>query len=182
MAATITKLDTRGRGSATAATAGGAAGRAALQPPVPTPAGQAQPKTARPYTRVPAPTARGNRAAPAPTWGDRDRPSKQARIPAKGGDTMWITWGSDTAHLLPRLIAGRERGPLFLSQYRPGPYRKATTDPRDICPGTGRARLGYDRAPVLLAHYGDGPRLHQLRHSSATHLGQANVSASVLTA
>jgi integrase len=113
---------------------------------------------------------------------DLDLPSKQARITAKGGDAMWITWGTDTARLLPRLIAGRERGPLFLSQYQPGPHRKATTDPRDICPETGRARLGYDRARILLARYGDGLRLHQLRHSSATHLGEANVSANVIMA
>ena len=108
--------------------------------------------------------------------------NKQARITAKGGDAMWITWGTDTARLLPRLIASRERGPLFLSQHRPGPHRKATTDPRDICPETGRARLGYDRARVLLARYGDGLRLHQLRHSAATHLGEANVSANVIMA
>jgi hypothetical protein len=57
-------------------------------------------------------------------------------------------------HLLPRLIAGRERGPLFLSEHRPGPHRRATTDARDLCPETGRARLGYDRARILLAHYG----------------------------
>ncbi len=113
---------------------------------------------------------------------DLDLPSKQARITAKGGDIMWITWGTDTARLLPRLIAGRDRGPLFLSQHRPGPHRRATTDPRDICPETGRARLGYDRARVLLARYGDGLRLHQLRHSSATHLGEANVSANVIMA
>ena len=113
---------------------------------------------------------------------DLDLPDKQARITAKGGDAMWITWGTDTARLLPRLIAGRERGPLFLSQYRPGPHRKATTDPRDICPETGRARLGYDRARVLLARYGDGLGLHQLRHSAATHLGEANVSANVIMA
>lgn len=111
---------------------------------------------------------------------DLDLPNKQARITAKGGDTMWITWGADTAHLLPRLIAGRERGPLFLSEHRPGPHRRATTDPRDLCPETGRARLGYDRARVLLDRYGDG--LHQLRHSSATHLGEANVSANVIMA
>lgn len=113
---------------------------------------------------------------------DLDLPNKQAKITAKGGDTMWITWGTDTAHLLPRLIAGRERGPLFLSEHRPGPHRKATTDPRDICPETQRVRLGYDRARVLLAHYGNGLRLHQLRHSSATHLGEANVSANVIMA
>src|SRR5664280_1220526 len=59
-------------------------------------------------------------------------------------DTMRITWGTDTAHLLPRLIAGRTAGPLFLSEYHPGPHRQATIDPRDICPETSRARLGYD--------------------------------------
>jgi integrase len=59
---------------------------------------------------------------------------------------------------------------------------QATTDPRDICPETGRARLGYYRTRVLLAHYGDGLRLHQFRHSSATHLGEANVSANVIMA
>ena len=62
-----------------------------------------------------------------------------------------------------------------------GPYR-ATTAPRDLCPETGHARLGYDRARILLAHYGNGLRLHQLRHSSATHLGEANVSANVIMA
>ncbi|MEU6262558.1 tyrosine-type recombinase/integrase [Saccharopolyspora shandongensis] len=113
---------------------------------------------------------------------DLDLPNKQARIVAKGGDIMWITWGTDTAYLLPRLIAGRESGPLFLSEYRPGPHRRATTDSKDICPETGRARLGYDRARVLLALYADGLRLHQLRHSSATHLGEANVSANVIMA
>lgn len=46
---------------------------------------------------------------------DLDLPNKQARIVAKGGTTMWITRGTDTAHLLPRLIAGRTQGPLFLS-------------------------------------------------------------------
>jgi integrase len=90
--------------------------------------------------------------------------------------------GTDTAHLLPRLIAGRERGPLFLSDHRPGPHRRATTDPRDICSETGRARLGYDRARILLGHYAEGLRLHQLRHSAATHLGEANTSATVIMA
>ncbi len=113
---------------------------------------------------------------------DLDLPNKQARVVVKGGDTRWITWGTDTAHLLPRLIAGRERGSLFLSAHRPGPQRRATTDPRDLCPDTGRARLGYDRARILLGQYGDGLRLHQLRHSSATHLGDANTSANVIMA
>jgi integrase len=113
---------------------------------------------------------------------DLDLPNKQARVVVKGGDTMWITWGTDTAHLLPRLVAGRTQGPLFLSAHRPGPHRRATTDPRDVCPETGRVRLGYDRARVLLGQYADGLQLHQLRHSSATHLGEANVSANVIMA
>lgn len=113
---------------------------------------------------------------------DLDLPNKQAKIVAKGGTTMWITWGTDTAHLLPRLIAGRTTGPLFLSEHRPGPHRRASTDPDDICPETGRARLGYDRARILLGRHADGLQLHQLRHSSATHLGEANTSANVIMA
>ncbi|HUR09504.1 MAG TPA: tyrosine-type recombinase/integrase [Nonomuraea sp.] len=52
----------------------------------------------------------------------------------------------------------------------PGPRPAAA----DICPHTGRARLGYDRARVLLEKYA-GLDLHQLRHSAATHLGEAEV-------
>src|SRR5664280_732758 len=97
---------------------------------------------------------------------DLDLSNKQARVTVKGGDTMWITWGTDTAHLLPRLIAGRTAGPLFLSEYRTGRHRQATIDPRDICPETSRARLGYDRARILLGHYGDGLRFTHLGHSA----------------
>ncbi|MET8162507.1 hypothetical protein ABZT47_39630 [Sphaerisporangium sp. NPDC005289] len=43
-----------------------------------------------------------------------------------------------------------------------------------MCPHTGRARLGYDRAWVLLDQY-TGLDLHQLRHSAATDLGDAEV-------
>ncbi|WP_342742910.1 tyrosine-type recombinase/integrase [Streptosporangium canum] len=43
-----------------------------------------------------------------------------------------------------------------------------------MCPHTGRARLGYDRARVLLDKYA-GLDLHQLRHSAATHLGDAEI-------
>ncbi|MBB5773593.1 tyrosine-type recombinase/integrase [Nonomuraea jabiensis] len=44
----------------------------------------------------------------------------------------------------------------------------------DICPHTGRARLGDDRACVLLDKYA-GLDLHQLRHSAATPLGEAEI-------
>ena len=47
--------------------------------------------------------------------------ARRAPIRSKGGDTEWICWGSGTAHLLPRLIRGRQAGPVFLSARRPGP-------------------------------------------------------------
>ncbi|MET8002775.1 tyrosine-type recombinase/integrase [Nonomuraea glycinis] len=59
----------------------------------------------------------------------------------------------------------RTRGPLFLSERRPIPARRTAV--ADICPHTGRAR-------VLLDAYA-GLDLHQLRHSAATHLGEAEV-------
>jgi integrase len=92
---------------------------------------------------------------------DLDLPNKRARITQKGGDTIWIHWGTDTAHLLPRLIGGRTHGPLFLSSHRPGPRRLSTTDSRDIDAATGRIRLGYDRARTLAGEHA-GLRLHQL--------------------
>jgi hypothetical protein len=59
--------------------------------------------------------------------------------------------------------------------------------PCDICPHTGRARLGYDRARVLLKQYtptggSDGLELHQLRHSAVTHLGDQKVPLQLIMA
>ena len=59
--------------------------------------------------------------------------------------------------------------------------------PRDICPHTGRARLGYDRARVLLKKYtatvgSDGLELHQFRHFTATHLGDQKVPLQLIMA
>ena len=72
-------------------------------------------------------------------------------------------------------------GPLLLAERRPGPARRATTAARDLCPTTGRARLGYDRARTLIKHH-TGLELHQLRHSAATHLGEAGADATVIMA
>lgn len=52
---------------------------------------------------------------------------KRGKITAKGGATEWIHWQSGTAQLLPRLIAGRTRGPLFLTG-RKAPAGTATLD------------------------------------------------------
>ncbi|WP_336207004.1 hypothetical protein [Nonomuraea sp. LPB2021202275-12-8] len=74
---------------------------------------------------------------------------KRGRITAKGGATEWIHWQSGTAQLLPRLIARRTRGPLFLTD------RKAPsgTPTLDVCPETGRARLSSPRLRTVLERY-----------------------------
>ncbi|MFI5954681.1 site-specific integrase [Cryptosporangium sp. NPDC051539] len=84
-----------------------------------------------------------------------------------------LRWDAGTAHLLPRLVEGRSRGPLFLSERRPPPARRPARS--DLCPYTGRARLGYDRARILLDLYTRTPDgepgwdLHQLRRSALAH-------------
>jgi len=48
-------------------------------------------------------------------------------------------------------------------------------------PHTGRARLGYDRARILLKNL-TGWQLHQLRNSAATHLGDQKVPLQLIMA
>lgn len=112
---------------------------------------------------------------------DCDLDNRRARVTVKGGHTEWIVWGRGTALLLPRYLHGRTRGPLFLADRTPGPARRATTASRDLCPDTGRARLGYDRARVLIKQH-TGLSLHALRHSAATHLGEAGADATIIMA
>jgi hypothetical protein len=86
-------------------------------------------------------------------------------VKSKGGATQWVYWDAGTARLLPRLLklpdgTSRTHGPLFLSHRRPVPARRPAAE--DICPHTGRARLGYDRVRVLLEQYA-GLDPHQLR-------------------
>ncbi|MEV7010859.1 hypothetical protein [Streptosporangium sp. NPDC051022] len=77
--------------------------------------------------------------------------------------TSWLLWCQTKKHwAAPSVPADAERRPA---------RRPAAAD---ICPHTGRARLGYDRARVLLEKHA-GLDLHQLRHSAATHLGEAEV-------
>ena len=112
---------------------------------------------------------------------DCDFDNRRATVTVKGGGTDWIVWGRGTALLLPRYLHGRQAGPLFLSDRRPGPARRSATSNRDLCPETGRSRLGYDRARVLIKHH-TGLSLHQLRHSAATHLGEAGADSPVIMA
>lgn len=87
-----------------------------------------------------------------------------------------VYWDAGAARLLPRLLKGRTRGPVFVTHRRPGPGKVA--GPRDVCPDTGLARLSYGQARALLDEHtavhgpGTGWDLREWRHSGLTHLGQ----------
>ncbi|MEV4894161.1 sigma-70 family RNA polymerase sigma factor [Nonomuraea sp. NPDC055795] len=87
---------------------------------------------------------------------DLDLEARRARV----GRT-WITWGYGTAELLPDLLAGRSRGPVFLADRRPAPARRPK--PADLCPETGRGRLSYERSEYLFKQASGGFTLHQLK-------------------
>lgn len=59
-----------------------------------------------------------------------------------------VYWDAGAARLLPRLLKGRTRGPVFGIHRRPGPGMLVS--PRDVCPDTGLARLSYGQAGALL--------------------------------
>ncbi|MCQ3805324.1 MAG: tyrosine-type recombinase/integrase [Acidimicrobiia bacterium] len=107
-----------------------------------------------------------------------DLPRKRAVIIGKGGHKECVFWASGTARLLSRCLAGRRRGPVFLTHRRPNviPARG------DECPHTGRGRLSYERASMLFKEASGGWTLHQLRHSSLTHLGEQGASTILLQA
>jgi site-specific recombinase XerD len=107
-----------------------------------------------------------------------DLGERAARVTGKGGASEPIHWATATARLLPRLLNGRAKGPVFLSDrlpVRPMPLA-------DIDPTTGRARLSYRRSATLFSDHSDGWTLHQLRHSSLTHLAEQGVDLALLKA
>ncbi|MDQ1014303.1 site-specific integrase [Streptomyces afghaniensis] len=59
-----------------------------------------------------------------------------------------VYWDAGTARLLPRLIKGRTRVPVFVTHRKPGPGKVIA--PRDVCPDTGLVRLSYGQARALL--------------------------------
>ncbi|MEP7024598.1 MAG: hypothetical protein ABJB47_12525 [Actinomycetota bacterium] len=77
-----------------------------------------------------------------------------------------LTWRPGTSERLSWLLAGRARGPVFLT-HRRAPAAAAAAD---ICPFTGRARMSYRRAAEIFTEAtrpldpaGQGWTLHQLR-------------------
>lgn len=114
---------------------------------------------------------------------DLDLRNRSATIRQKGGHALPIAWGERTAAILGRLVAGRTHGPVFLTDLPAGPQRAAATRAADIDPDTGRTRLSYGRARALIEKYTNGEiTLHQLRHSSLTHLAEAGVGTTTLMA
>ncbi|MEU4330049.1 tyrosine-type recombinase/integrase [Nonomuraea dietziae] len=121
--------------------------------------------------------------------GDLDLEYRRARVVSKGGALEYVHWATATARLLPRLLKGRQTGPVFLTDRRAPASGRRAPAAADICPITGRGRLSYPRAEHLfktasaeLDPHGDGWTLHQLRHSALTHLAAAGRTAPELQA
>ncbi|MGN9847539.1 tyrosine-type recombinase/integrase [Nonomuraea sp. H19] len=116
--------------------------------------------------------------------------ARQARVKAKGARAKTrrrgqaredfvletVYWDAGAARLLPRLLKGPTRGPVFVTHRRPGPGKVVSL--RDVCPDTGLARLSYGQARALLDEDtalngpGTGWDLHEFRHSALTHLAR----------
>lgn len=104
-----------------------------------------------------------------------DLANRQARAHVKGGDIHLLHFQTAAARLLARLNAGRESGPVFLTERRAASHR--VTAAADLDPESGRARLSYEMAEQLFKEHSGGATLHRLRHSRLAHLGDQNVSA-----
>jgi integrase/recombinase XerD len=109
---------------------------------------------------------------------DLDLPNKRARVRSKGGATEWVFWQTGAALLLPRLLAGRSSGPVFLADRQPTRAIPSV----DRCPLTGRARLSYRRAAELFSEVSSDLTLHQLRHSALTHAAEDGTNTPILLA
>ena len=120
---------------------------------------------------------------------DLDRRNRRSKVTRKGSAVDIIVWQTGTARLLPRLLDGRTRGPVFLTDRR----ARVALAAADLDPATGRARLSYRRAEEIftettkpLAHpditdpdllaAAPGWTLHDLRHSALTHAEVSGVA------
>ena len=112
---------------------------------------------------------------------DLDMPNRCGTVTRKGGAKDVIAWQTGTARLLPRLLAGRREGPVYLTDRKAKPGVAV----RDIDHSTLRGRLSYRRALELFeyhtAEFARGPfTLHQLRHSRLTHAAEDGASTPML--
>jgi site-specific recombinase XerD len=126
---------------------------------------------------------------------DLDRRNRRSKVTRKGSAVDIIVWQTATARLLPRLLDGRTRGPVFLTDRR----ARVALAAADIDPVSGRARLSYRRAEEIfnettkpLAHpditdprrlaAAPGWTLHQLRHSALTRAAENGANTGTLLA
>ena len=108
---------------------------------------------------------------------DLDLANRRARVHSKGGAVEWVFWPTGSAQLLPRLLAGRTSGPVFLRDRRP----THAVAGLDLDPASGRARRSYRRAAELFRVH-TGWTLHQLRHSAPTHAAEDATNLPLLLA
>ncbi|MEU1728947.1 tyrosine-type recombinase/integrase [Nonomuraea sp. NPDC005692] len=76
---------------------------------------------------------------------DLDPEFRRARVTSKGGTLEYVHWATATARLLPRLLQGRQAGPVFLADRRAPASGRRAPAAADICLITGRGRLSYPR-------------------------------------
>ena len=126
---------------------------------------------------------------------DLDRRNRRSKVTRKGSAVDIIVWQTATARLLPRLLDGRTKGPVFLT----GRRARVALAAADLDPVSGRARLSYRRAEEIftgltkpLAHpdvtdpgvleAAEGWTLHQLRHSALTRAAENGANTGTLLA
>lgn len=119
---------------------------------------------------------------------DIDQPNKCARVISEGGATDRVFLQIGAAMFLPRLLAGRTAGPVFLADRRP--TRAVAT--ADLCPVTGRARRSGRRAAEIFEQttrpladsleQQQGWILHPLRHATLIHGAENGASTPTLLA
>jgi integrase/recombinase XerC/integrase/recombinase XerD len=107
---------------------------------------------------------------------DLDLPNKSAVVTRKGGARDTVTWRTRTANLLPRLLNGRKRGPVFLTERK----ARVALPAADIDPDSGKARLSYTQAQGIFREASGGASLHQLRHSALTWAAEQGVDTPML--